>query len=107
MYSISTVDTVASSEYYDAVTLSQTFTDMIKTLPAVDNLDITFKTMVEQLGELYDGMSSYEQSFVDSDTVLLLRRYQAKMESIVKAAEEVENGNAEAETGTESDATVE
>lgn len=109
LYSISTVDTVASSEYYDAVTLSQTFTDMVKTLPSVDELDITYQTMVEQLGELYDGMSSYEQSFIDSDTVLLLRRYQAKMESIVKAAEEMENGNTETgtETETESDATVE
>ncbi len=107
LYSISTVDTVASSEYYDAVTLSKTFTDMVKTLPSVDELDITYQTMVEQLGELYDGMSSYEQSFVDADTVLLLRRYQAKMESIVKAAEEIENGNTETETETESDTTVE
>lgn len=107
LYSISTVDTVASSEYYDAVTLSKTFTDMVKTLPSVDELDITYQTMVEQLGELYDGMSSYEQSFVDSDTVLLLRRYQQKMESIVKAAEELENGNTETETETESDTTVE
>ena len=107
LYSISTVDTVASSEYYDAVTLSQTFTDMIKTLPSVDNLDITFKTMVDQLGEVYDGMSSYEQSFVESDTVLLLRRYQAKMEALVKAAEEMENGNADVEAGTENDTTVE
>lgn len=107
LYSISTVDTVASSEYYDAVTLSKTFTDMVKTLPSVDELDITYQTMVEQLGEFYDGMSSYEQSFVDSDTVLLLRRYQQKMESIVKAAEELENGNTETETETESDTTVE
>ena len=107
LYSISTVDTVASSEYYDAVTLSQTFTDMIKTLPSVENLDITYQTMVNQLGEVYDGMSSYEQSFVESDTVLLLRRYQAKMEALVKAAEEMENGNADAEAGTENNTTVE
>lgn len=107
LYSISTVDTVASSEYYDAVTLSNTFTDMIKTLPSVEELDITYQTMVEQLGELYDGMTSYEQSFVDSDTVLLLRRYQTKMESIVKAVEEVENGNVDTETESETETTVE
>ena len=101
LYSISTVDTVASSEYYDAVTLSNTFTDMVKTLPAVGELDITFKTMVEQLTELYDGMSSYEKEFVDADTVKLLRQYQAKMESIVKAVEDAENA------GTEEGATEE
>lgn len=96
LYSISTLDTVANSEYYDAVVLSNTFSEMLKTLPALDELDITYKTMVEQLGEVYDGMTSYEQGFIDSDTVLTLRKYQAKMEEIVAAVEKTQQETEEA-----------
>ena len=98
LYSISTLDTVADSAYYDAVTLSNTFAEMLKTLPALDQLDVSYETMVGQLGDMYDGMSSYEQSFVDSDSVVLLRRYQTKMESLLKAAEEIENAGSEEST---------
>lgn len=101
LYSLDTLDTVADSNYYDAVTLSNTFTDMLKTLPAVDELDISYQTMVEQLVDLYGGMSSYEQGFVDSDTVVLLRKYQTKMEELVAAAEEVTEEATETEEVTE------
>ncbi len=90
LYSISTLDTVADSAYYDAVTLSNTFKEMLTTLPSVDNLDISYRVMVEQLVEVYEGMSSYEQEFVSADTVTTLRKYQTKMQALVAAAEEAE-----------------
>ncbi len=101
LYSLSTLDSVADAAYYDAVTLSNTFAEMLKTLPSVDNLDVSYKTMVEQLVELYEGMSSYEQGFVDSDTVITLRKYQTKMEELVAAAEEMESEKVESEETTE------
>ncbi len=99
LYSLDNLDTVANSEYYDAVTLSNTFKEMLTVLPAYAELDTSYETMVGQLVDMYEGMSDYEKSFVDSTTVNTLYNYRDYMAQLVEA--ENEEGSVEEDSTEE------
>lgn len=88
LYPLENLDTVANSEYYDAVTLANTFSEMLSVLPAYADLDTSYNTMVTQLVDMYEGMSDYEKSFIDSTTVNTLYTYRDYMAELVAAEEE-------------------
>lgn len=99
LYPLSTLDTVADTEYYEAASLANTLKEMIASLPSVNNITVSFKKGVEQLREIYDGMTSYQQGFVSDETLATLKSYEEKMAELVKAAEEAEKSeNKENET---------
>lgn len=87
LYSIDTLDTVADSDYYDACIIAQTFEDMVAELPDMENLTIDWKAGLEGLREMYDGMTSYQQTFVSSDSLTTLREYEEKMTEVEKVAD--------------------
>jgi len=95
LYPLDSLDTVADNAYYEAIAVSKTFEGMIDELPYMENLTIDWKAGVEQIRELYNGMSSYEQQFVNNDYLLTLRAYEEKMNELVKAQENANGGNAE------------
>ena len=99
LYPLSSLDTVADTEYYEAATLANTFREMIDALPSVSNLTASYKKGIEQLREIYDGMTSYQQQFIADETVATLREYEEKMQELIKM-EEAANGS---ETESEED----
>lgn len=102
LYPLSSLDTVADNEYYEAATLGNTFKQMVESLPSIENLTISYRKGIEQLSEIYNGMTSYEQRFVSDETVAVLRKYEEKMAELVKAEEQA--GTTEGETeGSESE----
>ena len=82
------MDTVADSEYYEGVTMATTLKDMVNSLPHMDNLNVAYKTAIEQLRGIYDGMSSYQQQFVPDETLGTLRKYEERMKELVAQEEE-------------------
>ena len=60
LYSIDTLDTVADEDYYEAVTISKTFSNMVAQLPDIDNITMDYDKAVSQIREMYDGMTSYQ-----------------------------------------------
>lgn len=88
LYPASTLDTVADGEYYEGVTMASTLKDMVKALPHMDNLNVAYKTAIEQLRDIYDGMTSYQQQFVPDETLGTLRQYEERMKELVAQAEE-------------------
>ena len=101
LYPVDSLDTVADTEYYEAATLANTFKEMIESLPSMENLTTSYKMGIEQLREIYDGMTSYQQKFVSDESLAKLKEYEEKIEALVKV-EETEKGS---ETGTESSET--
>ena len=95
LYPLSALDTVADSEYYEAVSLSKTFTSMVESLPSKDNMTVAYEKAVTQLRELYDGMTSYQQQFISDDSMATLRGYEEKLQ-LLKQQEEAgsEEGSA-------------
>lgn len=87
LYSIDTLDTVADSSYYEAIVISQTFENMMDDLPELSNLSIEWKSALENLREMYDGMTDYQQNFVNSEYLVSLRTYEEKMAEVVKVEE--------------------
>ena len=88
LYPASSLDTVADSEYYEGVTMATTLKDMVNSLPHMDNLNVAYKTAIEQLRGIYDGMSSYQQQFVPDETLGTLRKYEERMKELVAQEEE-------------------
>ena len=87
LYPASTLDTVADSEYYEGVTLATTLKDMVSALPHMDNINISYKTAVEQLRAVYDGMTSYQQQFVPDEVLGTLRLYEERIQELVAQEE--------------------
>lgn len=88
LYPASCLDTVADTEYYEGVTLAETLTNMVAALPEMENLSLSYQKAIEQLREIYDGMTSYQQQFVPGETLETLREYEERMEELVKQAEQ-------------------
>ena len=104
LYPMSSLDTVADSSYYEAVTAAKTISSMIGALPDFSELTTAYKTAVQQIRDLYDDMTEYQKKFVSEDDLKKLKAYEARIEELVKAAESseseekiVENTDGEAE----------
>ena len=110
LYPLSSLDTVADSSYYEAMTTAKTLSSMISALPDFSELTTAYKTAVQQIRDLYDGMTEYQKKFVSEDDLKKLKAYEARIEELVKAAESSESEeqiveNADGETEETKDET--
>ncbi len=82
LYKASDVYEVADVDYIEAVTLAQSFTAAVAKLPAVSKLTTAWKTDVENLSTVYNSLTSYQKSFIDSDTLTTFNELVAKMKEL-------------------------
>lgn len=68
-YSLDDVYQVADTEYMEAVSLAEAFKASVAKLPDADKLTLAYQTDVENLATVYNGLTSYQQSYIDSDTL--------------------------------------
>ena len=92
LYPLDSLDTVADSQYYDAIAVSKVFEGMVGKLPYMENLTVAWKKGIEELRTMYDEMSDYEKSFVDSDVLQVLTNYENRIKELEKI-EESANGS--------------
>jgi flagellar basal-body rod modification protein FlgD len=90
LYPLSSLDTIADADYYEAVALSKSLENMLSQLPDVEDLTASYAKAVSQVRELYDGMTSYQQNYVSADDLSKLEAYEAKIAQLNEAAEETE-----------------
>ena len=100
LYNIDTLDTVADESYYEAVTTAKTFSDMVGQLPDIENINESYEKAIQQIRDVYDGMTSYQQKYVDSDDLTKLENYEKRLAEIKKAHE----GESGEKTETEANA---
>ena len=82
LYSVDDVYEVIDSNYSSAYSLGKEFVSALASFPGVANLTTDYEEALTTLRETYDGMSSYEKSFIASDVVSLLESYEAKMQEL-------------------------
>ena len=82
LYSIDTLDTVADSEYYEAIGYSKTITNMIAQLPDIENITKNYSGAIEQIRKVYDGMTDYQKSFVSDSDLAKLQKYEQKIKDL-------------------------
>lgn len=84
LYSLDDVYGVANQQYLDAYDKALAFGIAMNKLPSYENLTLDDKEDVDKLKEIYDGMSSYEKTFVAKDFTDKLDRYVKRIEELVK-----------------------
>lgn len=82
LYSIDDVYEVMDSEYSAAYSLAQQFTTALNSFPTVANLTTDYEDAITTLRDTYDSMSSYQKSFLSSDTVTKLEKYEARLKEL-------------------------
>ncbi len=84
LYSLDDVYGVANQQYLDAYDKALAFGIAMNKLPSYENLTLDDKEDIYELKEIYDGMSSYEKTFVAKDFTDKLDRYVKRMEELVE-----------------------
>ena len=82
MYDYSSIYSVSTDEYYDAIVNSSTFSNLIAKLPKIENLTASSKADVEAIRKLYDGLTDYEKQFINASDYSKLQTYEEKMKEL-------------------------
>ena len=101
-YKMDSLEEVVNAEYLAAQDIIAKLQEGLEKLPEVDYLSVGDQAALENLLNLYNGMSAYQQKFVDAATESKLTQYADQMttilENIQKMLDEAEDA---AKTGTE------
>lgn len=95
LYSYADVYEVADTEYMEAVALGEAFTSSVNKLPDPEKLTLAYQEDVENLATVYESFTSYQKSYINSDT---LTKYNALVTAMKQM---VANAKEETTTGTE------
>ena len=87
LYSLDDLDTVVDSTYLDAYNKAYDFTVKLNKLPIVGGVDLSDAEDIDELEEIYNGMTDYEKTFLAKDTVESLNKYIEKLKDVRAAAE--------------------
>ncbi|MCH5341724.1 MAG: flagellar hook capping protein [Acetatifactor sp.] len=93
LYSIDDLDTVVDKTYQAAYDKALEFSVKLNKLPVLGGVDMTDAKDIEELKEIYEGMSDYEKGFLAKDTVDRYKKYVEKLKQVYAAAGLDENGN--------------
>ena len=99
LYSIDDLDTVVDKTYQAAYDKALEFSVKLNKLPVLGGVDMTDAKDIEELKEIYEGMSDYEKGFLAKDTVDRYKKYVEKLKQVYAAAGLDENGNKVEDSG--------
>lgn len=85
MYDYSSLYSVSTDEYYDAIVNSSTFSSLIAKLPKIEDLTIDSKGSIEEARKLYDGLSDYGKQFINASDYSKLQAYEDKLKELIAA----------------------
>ena len=75
LYNLDDLDTVADSEYLLATRLAESFAGELNKLPDTKYFSVDDLDEVEKLIEVYENMSSYQQSYISDETLETFKEY--------------------------------
>ena len=90
LYDLDKIKSVQEPSYYEAVTISQTFTDMVSKLPNVNYVTLSDKSSIEAAAHVYDSMTDYQKTFVADSTVSTLKSLVTRLNEMLKTQEETD-----------------
>lgn len=103
LYSIDKLDTISTKDYYEAVVSANTLHSMITALPPISDITYSYKKAVEQIRELYDGLTDYQKKYVKDDDLDMLKQYESKMEELAKLEKKDDTDESGSTEGTGSE----
>jgi flagellar basal-body rod modification protein FlgD len=106
LYPLSELYSVADSDYYDALSLSKTFDSLVGTFPSKNVITAEYEGAIQQVRDLYDSMTTYQQQFINQDTLATFEALEARVNELVEA-ENAAGQESTDSTGEETTETVE
>ena len=100
LYSLDDLDTVADSEYLLATRLAESFAGELNKLPETKYFTVNDLDEVEKLIEVYENMSSYQQSYIPEETLEKFKEY-LELYNSMKPSKEGEGEETEGAGSTE------
>lgn len=85
LYSVDDIYEVADTDYMEAVALAEAFAASVNKLPDPDELTLAWEEDVANLGTVYASLTSYQQSYIDSDALTKFKELVTKMNELVAA----------------------
>ena len=76
-YSLSDLDTVASEEYFNAYDKYTEFAKKVAALPSLKLVDKSYQNTVQDIMDLYNGMSDYEKNYLKTYAAGDIASYEA------------------------------
>ena len=76
-YSLSDLDTVASKEYFNAYDKYTEFAKKVAALPSLKVVDKSYQNTVQNIMDLYNGMSDYEKNYLKTYAAGYIASYDA------------------------------
>lgn len=87
LYPLDDVTYVCDKEYLDAYDLAKTLVGALADLPEVEKVSVSDKDAITEVLETYDGMNSYQKTFVADAAKKMIEQYREKLQEVVKNAE--------------------
>lgn len=106
LYDLDTLDTIADSNYYEAIAMSKSFLSMLNSLPDIGNITTTYGTAIQQIRDFYDGMTDYQKGFIDDDSMKVLRTYEERIEELKKIEENQKENEENQDTNDDTETDV-
>lgn len=104
-YPLDEVQTILDPDYLNAYELATELVTGINKLPNVGSVDLTDGDAIDELQTIYEGMTSYQKTFVAKEKVSALQEYIDKLAELRKLAEEsTDKAAGTAESGETADA---
>lgn len=94
LYALEDLDKVSDPTYLEAYAKATKLVEAINKLPNINYLTLSDAGKVEELNEMYNGMTDYEKTFVAKEKTDMLESYMAKLEEL-RAAKKEEEENSE------------
>ncbi|MFV0464721.1 MAG: flagellar hook assembly protein FlgD [Lachnospiraceae bacterium] len=86
LYSIDTLDTIVTDEYYDSSSIAVTFSQMMADLPSVSKLTLDDADQITAAREYYDALSSYQQGFISNSDLDKLKILEEKIAELTETS---------------------
>ena len=103
-YKMDSLEEVVNAEYIAAQDIIAKLKEGLENLPEVDYLSVSDQSALENLLSLYNGMSAYQQKFVDAATESKLTKYADQMTTILENLQKIlEEAEQEAEKAVKSE----
>lgn len=98
LYNYEDLDTVADTDYMEAVTIAQDFEDTIAALPSKYQITLADKDTIYGIAEAYNSLTTYQKSFISEDALNSFTEKVERLNELVKAAENASGSEATDET---------
>lgn len=86
-YNIDDLVSVVDDAYVEAVQIAETFRNLVASLPSVRNVTLDDKAKIEAAQKAVNAMNSYQQGFLDVDSLQKLKDLIARIEELEKNKE--------------------